>query len=79
VLPAQPLKIVAVFPPNLLRGGAEQWLLYLARFLDRRAMLTRYIVTNGRAGDPEFTAGDSAPVERQRAIRSSERCATATC
>jgi glycosyltransferase involved in cell wall biosynthesis len=62
----QPLRIVAVFP-NLLRGGAEQWLLYLARFLDpRRAVLTRCIVTNPRGADPDFVAEIPAPVETQR-------------
>jgi glycosyltransferase involved in cell wall biosynthesis len=76
-VPAQPLKIVAVFP-NLLRGGAEQWLLYLARFLDpRRAVLTRCIVTNARNSDPDFTAEIPAPVEMQR--RDSLRRAVRDC
>ena len=64
--PSRPLSIVAVFP-NLLRGGAEQWLLDLARFLDpRRAALTRCIVTNGHSADPDFKADITAPVEMQR-------------
>jgi glycosyltransferase involved in cell wall biosynthesis len=65
-LPTRPLNIVAVFP-NLLRGGAEQWLLYLSRFLDpRRAVLTRCVVTSGQTADPEFAAEIPAPSEMQR-------------
>src|SRR3954470_24324973 len=47
----QPLRVIAMFP-CLRRGGAEQWLIYLAKFLNpRRVALLRCIVANPQASD----------------------------
>lgn len=77
-IPRKPLRVIVVFP-CLLRGGAEQWLVYLAKFLDpKRAIIERCIVTNSKAIDPQFAKEMPIPVEvRQpgsieRAVRECE-------
>lgn len=50
--------------PCLVRGGAEQWLIYLARFLNpRRLRLVRAIATNAKYVDPSFCEDLPVPVE----------------
>lgn len=68
----QPLRMVAV-GPCLMRGGAEQWLINFARFVNpRRLRLLRMIVTEPRWVDPEFVADLPVPYEvgQSAAIRS---------
>ncbi len=61
--PAEPLKVVHV-GPCLMRGGAEQWLVELTRFLDpSRVRVLRTIATQPGAIDPTFAAGLSIPIE----------------
>src|SRR5262245_55371803 len=48
----KPLRVVHV-GPDLLRGGAEQWLLDLLRFLDpRRVRILRHVVPQATDVDP---------------------------
>ena len=74
----RPLRAVSV-GPCLVRGGAEQWLIYLNRFLDpRRVQIVRAIATNPEFDDPAFLVDVPIPVEIgsaeaiQRAARESD-------
>jgi glycosyltransferase involved in cell wall biosynthesis len=59
----QPLRVVHV-GPDLLRGGAEQWLLDLLRFLDpRRVRIVRHVVPQATEVDPSYVADLPIPVE----------------
>jgi glycosyltransferase involved in cell wall biosynthesis len=68
---SRPLRVVAV-TPCLARGGAEQWLAFLTRFLNpQRARIVRTIVTNPNFVDPQFVPEIRSPVEigQETAIR----------
>lgn len=70
-----PLRVVAV-TPCLARGGAEQWLAFLSRFLNpERARIVRTIVTNPDFIDPQFVPEIRSPVEtgQEAAIRAAVR------
>ena len=74
----RPLRAISV-GPCLVRGGAEQWLIYLSRFLDpRRVQLVKAIATNPEFVDPSFVVDVPIPVEIgsteaiQRAVRESD-------
>jgi glycosyltransferase involved in cell wall biosynthesis len=61
--PGRPLRVVHV-GPCLTRGGAEQWLVELTRFLDpSRVRVLRTIATVPGAIDPSFTRDLPVPVE----------------
>lgn len=71
----RPLRVVAV-TPCLARGGAEQWLAFLSRFLNpARARIVRTIVTNPDFIDPQFVPEICSPVEtgQEAAIRAAVR------
>lgn len=76
--PGRPLRVVHV-GPCLTRGGAEQWLIELTRFLDpSRVQVLRTIATVAGAIDPSFTRDLPVPVEQgggeavQRAAREAD-------
>jgi glycosyltransferase involved in cell wall biosynthesis len=75
--PAQPLRAIHV-GPALLRGGAEQWLIELTRFLDpRRVQLLRTVVVRPELVDPAFVADVRIPVEvgaRDAVRRAAQEC-----
>jgi glycosyltransferase involved in cell wall biosynthesis len=59
----EPLRMIHV-GPNLVRGGAEQWLINLRRFLNpRRVRFVRAVATRPAVVDPQFVADLRAPVE----------------
>jgi glycosyltransferase involved in cell wall biosynthesis len=59
----RPLRAIHV-GPGLLRGGAEQWLVDLLRFLDpKRIQILRTIAVHPNLTDPDLTADLSIPVE----------------
>lgn len=59
----RPLRVVSV-GPCLVRGGAEQWLIYLSRFLDpARVQIVRAIATNPQFVDPAFIVDVPVPIE----------------
>ena len=59
----RPLRAIHV-GPGLLRGGAEQWLVDLLRFLDpKRIQILRTIAVYPNLTDPDLTADLSIPVE----------------
>jgi glycosyltransferase involved in cell wall biosynthesis len=59
----EPLRMIHV-GPNLVRGGAEQWLINLRRFLDpRRVRFLRAVATRPAVVDPQFVADLRVPVE----------------
>lgn len=71
----KPLEVVAVCP-CLVRGGAEQWLVYLTRFLDPdRVRIVKVFVTRDEAIDPVFARELSVPIEwgTKRKIRKAAR------
>lgn len=58
-----PLRAISV-GPCLVRGGAEQWLIYLTRFIRaERLQLVRTVVTRPDLVDPAFVAEVPIPVE----------------
>ena len=58
-----PLRAISV-GPCLVRGGAEQWLIYLTRFINpQRLQLVRTVVTRPDLVDPAFVAEVPIPVE----------------
>jgi glycosyltransferase involved in cell wall biosynthesis len=76
-LPARPLRVIHI-GPNLLRGGAEQWLIDLLRFLHPgRVRVVRTIVTKADHIDPAYVADLRIPVELGGA--ESARKAAAEC
>jgi glycosyltransferase involved in cell wall biosynthesis len=59
----EPLRMIHV-GPSLVRGGAEQWLINLRRFLNpRRVRLVRAVATRPVVVDPQFVADLRIPVE----------------
>ena len=63
----RPLTVIHV-GPSLVRGGAEQWLVDLLRFLDpKKVRILRTIATEADLADPSFTADLPIPVEVGRA------------
>ena len=61
----RPLRVIVVLP-RLLRGGAEQWLLYLAKFLNReKVKLVRCVVANAQVTDRQFIEELPIPVEEK--------------
>jgi hypothetical protein len=59
----KPLRVAHV-SPCLMRGGAEQWLIGLARFLDpMRARVVRCVATQAELVDPGIVSEIPAPVE----------------
>jgi glycosyltransferase involved in cell wall biosynthesis len=77
-----PLRAIHV-GPCLVRGGAEQWLLDLHRFLDpARVRLQRAVVTKPDAVDPAFVAGLDVPIETGQAEtvrRAAKECDVLLC
>jgi hypothetical protein len=72
---SRPLTAISI-GPCLVRGGAEQWLIYLTRFLDpQRLRLARTIVTRPDLVDPAFVAEVPIPVEvgQEAAVRRAAR------
>ncbi|MGO8748671.1 MAG: glycosyltransferase [Thermoguttaceae bacterium] len=80
--PARPLDVIHV-GCSLLRGGAEQWLVDLARFLDpRRVRLLRAIVTLPGLIDGSLVAELKVPVETGQADavrRAARECDVLLC
>src|SRR3954447_14417618 len=65
--PPRPLTVTHV-GPCLLRGGAEQWLIDLLRFLDpKRLRILKTIVTEPDRIDPVFAAEVRVPIETGQA------------
>jgi glycosyltransferase involved in cell wall biosynthesis len=63
----RPLTVIHV-GPSLVRGGAEQWLVDLLRFLDpKKVRILRTIATEADLADPNFTSDLPIPVEIGRA------------
>jgi glycosyltransferase involved in cell wall biosynthesis len=61
--PGQPLRVIHA-GPGLLRGGAEQWLVDLMRFLDpKKVQILRTVVTDPDLVDPDLAAELPIPVE----------------
>ena len=59
----RPLRLIHV-GPGLLRGGAEQWLVDLLRFIDpKKIQILRTISVHPHLTDPDFTADLPIPVE----------------
>jgi glycosyltransferase involved in cell wall biosynthesis len=59
----RPLTVIHV-GPGLLRGGAEQWLVDLLRFLDpKKIQVLRAVVVHPNLTDPDLAADLSIPVE----------------
>jgi glycosyltransferase involved in cell wall biosynthesis len=75
VVSRAPLRVIHV-GPCLTRGGAEQWLVDLVRFLDpARVQIARTIVTMPEHVDPDFTAELPIPFEigQAEAVRRAAR------
>jgi len=73
----QPLRVIHA-GPSLLRGGAEQWLVDLLRFVDPlRVRMLRTILTTAEYLDPALAAELAIPVEVGQAAalrRAAEEC-----
>jgi glycosyltransferase involved in cell wall biosynthesis len=73
----QPLKVIHA-GPSLLRGGAEQWLVDLLRFLDPlRVRMLRTVLTTAEYLDPSLAASLPIPIEVGQAPalrRAAEEC-----
>ncbi|HEV3338851.1 MAG TPA: glycosyltransferase [Pirellulales bacterium] len=73
----QPLRVIHA-GPSLLRGGAEQWLVDLLRFLDPlRVRVLRTVLTTAEYLDPALAASLPIPVEVGQAPalrRAAEEC-----
>lgn len=78
----KPLRAISV-GPSMLRGGAEQWLAYLTRFLDpRRLQVVRAVVTVPEYVDPALVAELPIPIEigQAEAIRrAAQECDVLLC
>lgn len=77
----RPLRVVHV-GPVLLRGGAEQWLIELTRFLDPgRLRIERAVATWPGAVDPQFVNGLRVPYENgvEAARRAAADCDVLMC
>lgn len=77
--PADPNPLRAIHVgPCLVRGGAEQWLIDLIRFLDpQRVKVLRSIVTRTDAVDPAFATDLNIPIEhgqKESVRRAAQEC-----